>query len=185
MKVKTEKLKKFFSSRGGKSVIIVTSCLLIGLSVYLNYRLFYNPLDAIGYGNNNMEDNYAAAASASGEQKEESTYFTATALTRSQSRAEALDVLKLVADNEEADEAARAEAEEKISQIAVNIQNESNIESLVRAKGFEECVAVIGDDSVSVIVKADSLQAAEAAEIFTIAYETTGINPEKISIMTK
>ncbi len=186
MKIKTEKLKKFFSSRGGKSVIIVTSCLLIGLAVYLNYRLFYDPLDAIGYGNNNMEDNYAAAAAASGDDKtEESTYFTATALTRSQSRAEALDVLKLVADNEEADEVARAEAEEKISKIAVNIQNESNIESLVKAKGFEECVAVIGDDSVSVIVKADSLQAAEAAEIFTIAYETTGINPEKIAIMTK
>lgn len=185
MKIKTEKIKKFFASRGGKSVIVVSSCLLLALAVFLNYKLFYNPLDAIGYGTNNMENNYDDAQTVGAAEDSASTYFTATALTRSQSRAEALDVLKTVADNEEADEAARAEAAEKISKIAVNIQNEANIETLVKAKGYEDCVAVIGDDSVSVIVRADSLRAAEAAEIFTIAYETTGVSPEKISIMTK
>ena len=76
-------------------------------------------------------------------------------------------------------------AAEKISQIAVDIQNEANIESLVKAKGFEECVAVIAEGSVSVVVKAESLQAKDAAQILTIVYETTGIAPENVSIINK
>jgi hypothetical protein len=44
---------------------------------------------------------------------------------------------------------------------------------------------VISDDSVSVIVKSDELLASEAAQIFSIVYETTGISPERISIISK
>ena len=85
----------------------------------------------------------------------------------------------------DADEATRAEAQAKISAIATDIQNEANIETLVKAKGFEECVAVIGDGTVSVIVKAESLQAKETAQILSIVYETTGIAPENVSIINK
>ena len=60
-----------------------------------------------------------------------------------------------------------------------------NREFYLKAKGFEECVAVISEDAVSVIVKAESLQANEAAQILTIVYETTGISPEKVSIINK
>ena len=115
----------------------------------------------------------------------ESDYFTTTALVRQQSRDEALDVLMSVSENEESSEEAKADARAKIAKIADAIQNEANIETLVKAKGFEECIAVIGEDSVSVIVKAESLQAAEAAQILSIAYESTGISPEKISIINK
>ena len=69
--------------------------------------------------------------------------------------------------------------------IAVDIQNENNIETLVKAKGFTECVAIISENSVSVIVGAEELQAAEAAQILAIVYETTGVNPENISIISK
>ncbi|MBQ7314901.1 MAG: SpoIIIAH-like family protein [Clostridia bacterium] len=184
--MKKENVKAFFKSRSGRSLVIAAAVLLIGLAVYLNYQWFYDPLSGIGYGDGNMEDRYddsqATDAEAGGE---ENNYFTSAALTRQMSRDEAIEVLKLVTENEEASEEAKAEAAAQISAIAVTIQNESNIESLVKAKGFEECIAVIGDDSVSVIVKADSLQAAEAAQILAIAYETTGISPEKISIITK
>ena len=36
-----------------------------------------------------------------------------------------------------------------------------------------------------VIVKAESLQAKDAAQILAIVYETTGISPEKVSIINK
>ena len=91
----------------------------------------------------------------------------------------------LMIENEEASAEAKAEAAAKISKIAVDMQNEANIETLVKAKGFEECVAVITDDSVSVIVKADELMANQAAQILAIVYETTGISTENISIINK
>lgn len=184
--MQNEKAKKFFSSKSTRSVVIIAAVLLIGLAVYLNYRWFYDPVDSLGYGENNMDDNVDSSLSTGGEsEEEENNYFTSTALTRQQSRDEAIDVLKLVTENDEASAEAKANAAEKISKIAVDIQNEANIESLVKAKGFEECVAVIAEDSVSVIVKAESLQANEAAQILSIVYETTGINPANISIINK
>ncbi len=184
--MKKEKIKTFFQSRSGRGIVIATAVLLIGLAVYLNYRWFYDPLSGIGYGEGNMEDRFDATEQTGADANaEQNNYFTAAALTRQMSRDEAVEVLQLVTENEDASEEAKANAAAQISAIAVTIQNESNIESLVKAKGFEECIAVIGDDSVSVIVKADSLQAAEAAQILAIAYETTGISPEKISIIPK
>jgi len=184
--MKNEKLKSFLSSHTAKSIVVASCALLIGVAVYLNYRWFYDPTTSLGYGENNMSDNYGDSETTGGDaEKEENSYFTATALDRQEARDEAIDVLKLVSENEEASADARAEAAAKISQIAVDIQNEANIETLVKAKGFEECVAVISEGSVSVIVSAESLQAADTAQILTIVYETTGILPEKVSIINK
>ncbi len=186
--MQNEKVKRFFSSKSTRSVVIISAVLLIGLAVYLNYRWFYDPVESLGYGDNNMDNNTDGSETTGGETDGatgESDYFTSAALIRQQSRDEAIDVLKLVTENEESSEAAKAEAAAQISKIAVDIQNEANIEALVKAKGFEDCVAVIANDSVSVIVKAESLQANEAAQILAIVYETTGISPQNISIINK
>ena len=184
--MKNEKIKKLFSSGTAKGAVLVAAVLLIGLAIYLNYRWFYDPISSIGYGDNNMDDNQSAgSAQTGGSTDTESNYFTATALDRQEARDEAIDVLKLVTENTEASAEAKEEAQSKISKIATDIQNEANIETLVKAKGFEECVAIISDDAVSVIVSAETLQASQAAQILSIVYNTTGISPEKISIINK
>ena len=53
--MQNEKAKKFFSAKSTRSVVIIAAVLLIGLAVYLNYRWFYDPVDSLGYGENNME----------------------------------------------------------------------------------------------------------------------------------
>ena len=183
--MKNEKIKKFFSSKTARSLVILSAVLLIGLAVYLNYQWFYDPVDSMGYGDGNMDDTLGNSTAVGGEADGEENYFSSTVINRQEARDEAIDVLKLVSENDEASEEARAEAQERISQIAVDIQNEANIETLVKAKGFEECVAVISEDSVSVIVSAESLQASDTAKILAIVYETTGISPSKVSIINK
>ena len=183
--MKSEKTKKLFSSRTVKSAIVIAAVLLIGLAVYLNYRWFYDPIESLGYGDNNMEGNVGDSEETDSSLEDGADYFSDTVLSRAQARDEAIDVLKLVTEDSEASAEAKAEAAAKISQIAVDIQNETNIETLVKAKGFEECVAIISDDAASVIVKAESLQANEAAQILAIVYETTGIDPQNISIINK
>lgn len=183
--MKFEKLKKFFSGKAVKTFAVFVAVLLIGVAVYVNYRLFYDPVDNMGYGDNNMDDNFDSSLEAGGDATEENDYFTSTALNRQQSRDEALEVLKLVTESDEATEEAKADANAQISKIALDIQNEANIETLIKAKGYEDCIAVISDNAVSVIVSAEALQAAEAAQIFAIVYDTTGISPENISIMNK
>ena len=179
--MKNEKAKKFFSSKTARSAVVIAAVLLIGLAVYLNYRWFYDPVNSIGYGDNNMDGDGSVQTGGN----TENDYFASAALTRKQSRDEAIDVLETVVSSEDADAETKAAAQAKISKIATDIQNEANIETLVKAKGFEECVAVIGEDSVSVIVKSESLQAKDTAQILSIVYETTGVTPEKVSIINK
>lgn len=185
--MQNEKAKKFFSSKSARSALLIVAVLLIGLAVYLNYQWFYDPIGSLGYGDNNMDDANGDSAQTGTDStgSGESDYFTATALTRKQSRDEAISVLKLVTENTEASEEAKASASAKISQIAVDMQNEANIESLLKAKGFENCIAVISENSASVVVKADDLQANECAQILTVVYETAGILPENVSIINK
>ena len=183
--MKKEKIKKFFSTKQVKGVAILLAVVMIGVAVYANYRIFYDPAYSMGYGDNNMDDNFDGSSATGTEADGKEDYFSATALNRQQSRDEAIDVLKLVSESDESSEEAKAEASEKLAKIALDIQNEANIETLVKAKGFTECVAVISENSVSVIVGAEELQAAEAAQILAIVYETTGISPENISIINK
>lgn len=180
--MKNEKLSKIMSSKLTKSLAVFIAVLLIGAAVFVNYKLFYDPVDAMGFGDGNMQNNFDSTVTGGAS---EENYFTATALNRQQSRDEAIDVLKLISESEDSSAEAKAEASAKITQIATDMQNESTIETLVKAKGFEECVAIISDNSVSVIVGAESLQVSEAAQILAIVHETTGIDPENVSIINR
>ena len=52
--MKFEKFKRFLRTRGAKSLAVLLVVLLIGAAVYVNYRLFYEPVDSMGFGDNNM-----------------------------------------------------------------------------------------------------------------------------------
>ena len=181
--MKFEKIKSFFKTRAAKSIIVASSALLIGLAIYLNYQWFYGAGDDIGYGDNNMVDNNDPAGDGT---VNVSTYFSATQLSRQEARDEALEVLQNVVENEDAAEATKQEAMAEISKIALDIQNEANVESLVKAKGFENCVAVISGDKINVIVaSAEELVASQVVQINEIVYEATGILPVNVKIMRK
>ena len=180
---------KIFSKAGKRSIIIVCAVLLIGLAVYLNYAWFYGAAGDIGYGKNNMKDEPAGNTGnpdAGDENVSISTYFSATQLSRKQARDEALDVLQDVVASDKAQETAKNDAMVQMSKIAQDIQNEANIESLVKAKGYEECVAVINGEKVNVIVKSgEALITSQVAQINEIVYEATGIVPANVKIMRK
>ena len=62
---------------------------------------------------------------------------------------------------------------------------ESNIETLIVAKGFAECVAVISGEDASIVVKSDGLNAAQLAQINEIVYSEAGISPVNITIIER
>jgi stage III sporulation protein AH len=65
------------------------------------------------------------------------------------------------------------------------MENETNIETLIVAKGFEECVAVISGDSASVVVRSDGLAAAQISQINEIVFQQSGILPVNITIIER
>ena len=95
-------------------------------------------------------------------------------------------MLQLVIDSDSAIESAKQEAIADVSRIADEIAAEANIETLIKAKGFEECVAVISDGNANIVVRTDdALMQNEVAQILEIVVEQSGISPENIKITEK
>lgn len=112
-------------------------------------------------------------------------YFDAARLSRQEARDEALAILQATVDDPNADEAAIASASESITAMASDTTTESEIENLVAAKGYEDCVAYIGDNSVSVVVAApeEGLQAADVAKITDIVLGQTTFSADQVKVM--
>ncbi len=186
------KMKTVLERIGKRNAAIACAVLLIGAAVWLNFILFSGTDSGNGYNgydqpsgnlsdnlNNDQNNGNQNTANNSG------TYFSATQVSRQRARDEALEVLQAVVDNVDATEAMKAEAIASIAAIADEIQKEANIESLITAKGFEQCVAVLNGDTASIVVSADDLQAAQIAQINAIVYEQTGITPSGVTIIKK
>ena len=177
---------------GKRNIIIACAVLLIGVAVLMNFILFSGANKDDGYDgydqpSGNISDNLTNGDGNGNTNVEnaDNSYFSATQVSRQRARDEALEVLQAVVDNVEASETVKNEALAGISAIADEIQKEANIESLITAKGFEKCVAVLNGDQASIIVKADSLQPSQIAQINAIVYEQTGIAPVGVTIINK
>ena len=113
------------------------------------------------------------------------SYFSSIQVDRQRTRDEAIEVLQSVVDNAASTETAKNEALAQISKLADTMAAESNIETLIVAKGFEECVAVISDGSANIVVRSDGLQPAQISQINEIVYEQAGIKPVNVKIIQR
>ena len=116
---------------------------------------------------------------------EEDRYFSVAAINREKSRDEALQTLQVVVDSSDALPDTRSKALSEIMQIASDIEVEATVEEMIKAKGFEDCVAIISGDNINVIVKSDGLLTSEVAQITDIVKGETGYSAENIRIVEK
>lgn len=115
----------------------------------------------------------------------EVSYFSNASVNRERSRDEALETLQVVVDSAEELPETRDKALSEIMQIASNIEVEAAIEEMIKAKGFEDCVAIISGDKINVIVKSEGLLTSEVAQITDIVKNETGYTAENIRIVEK
>ena len=181
------KFKSFFASGekekkkfGVRNLVIVLSVLLIGVAVYVNWALFggsAEPDDDLNAGLPGETDDVTPSGN-----EEETNYFAASQIERQRARDEAIEVLQGVVDDADALDSAKEQALADIAAIAATIEKEANIESLIKAKGFEECVAVINGDKANIIVKSEGLQPNQLSQILEIVYLQADILPENVTI---
>ena len=104
-------------------------------------------------------------------------YFSETRLVRKQARDSALGILNQAAENTDASQAVLDNVTQEIERLAKNAMSEASIETLVRAKGFEDCVAFINQDGIKIVVTAPmgGLTATDAAKIKDIVLSESDI----------
>ena len=151
-----------------KWIVLSAMVLALGTALFLNWQLTGS--DAAVKENDASEVKVIGEAelvngTANGNFDE---FFSAARMQREASRASSLEILDAIAASADVDEAAKTSAAAEASAIATRIEAEANIESLIKAKGFAECVVMIGDDGVKVMVQSAGLLPAEAAQIAEI-----------------
>ena len=114
-----------------------------------------------------------------------SGYCDTARLNRQQARDSALSILQQAAADTNATETMKAETGQAIQTLADYTVSEAQIENLVTAKGYADCVAFISDGSVSVVVSAagEGLTDADVARITEIVTNETGLEASAITII--
>lgn len=117
--------------------------------------------------------------------KEKTGYFSSARLNRQQARDSALSLLQDAAADEAAAQTVKDEANASIQTMAANTLSEAQIENLVTAKGYADCVCFIGESSASVVVAAveGGLTNTDTARITEIVKEETGLSAAQIKII--
>ncbi len=186
-----------------RNAVIVAIVLFVGAAVYLNWS--YNRTetadgtadaensakilgqaslvngeetdDALLTGGGREETDSGAAA--------ETGYFATARLNRQQARDSALELLQEAAGDEKAEQTVVDEANASIQTMAAYTLSEAQVENLVVAKGYSDCICFINDSSASVVVSAteNGLTDADIARIAEIVKEETGLSVSQIKII--
>ena len=114
--------------------------------------------------------------------KEQQEYFANERINRSQAQEKAIEALSDIIESASSSESAKQEAVKSAEKLALAIKAESNIESEIKTKGFEDCLVSINNDSCSVIVPKGNLNDAAAISIKDIIVRQGGIEFDKITI---
>ena len=173
---------------GKKQIILAALVLALGVAVYLNWIYSgaaggFTATEKVTETKNYGDSKYVNLDGEEIEVSGQAEFFSQTRLSRQQKRDEAIDALNqmfkdaALTDKEKESLAAQAQ------QLAAAIEVEDQVESLIKAKGFEDCVVYIENEKVSVMVRSDGLQSDQVAQITDIVLEQTSADPQNISIV--
>ena len=108
--------------------------------------------------------------------------LSAARLLKEQTRARNKEMLQEIVNNEILDSAQKEEAVENMVAMTDRNEKEMEAEILLSAKGFTETVVSIGDNSVDVVVCAETLNDAQLAQIMDIVTRKTQMKEENVII---
>jgi len=190
-----------------RNAIVVIIVLFVGVAVYLNWSYGQTTTtdeDTTATGKllgeaalvsgqpktTEQEKADKGQNSNSGSQQESETkpttgYFASARLNRQQARDSALQILQEAAADAMANQSIIDEANASIQTLADFTLAEAQVENLVIAKGYSDCVCYINENSASVVIAAteNGLTESDTARIAEIVMDETGLSAGQIKII--
>ncbi len=184
---------------GKKQIVLASLVAALGVAVYLNYQF-----DAVegeyvassADGSVKQEENYGDAtfvdtktaieshlSSGDSVMVNNNEYFSEARLSRSKSRDEAVAALKTMLSDEDLTLEQKSALTTQATQFATAIEAEGKIETILKAKGFEDCMVYYDAEKVDVILRADELLEEEVTQIRDVILEETDVAVHDISIV--
>ena len=180
-------MSKMLRNQWKRNAVVLAVLVLVGTSVYLNWRYADNVAETgkmLGQATLVNQNDQTGAPEAGAGAPVSDNYFDTARLSRQQARDSAISMLQEAEMDENASEDVLNEASRTLQVLASYTVAEAQIESLVTAKGYEDCVVFMGEDSCSVVVAdPDGVDSTDAARIKDIVIAETGYTASQIKIM--
>lgn len=110
------------------------------------------------------------------------SFFEEAKLSREQTRAKNKETLTSLVNNDNVSSAQKNKAMNEIMKMTTISEKETATENMLAAKGFDEAVVTISDESVDVIVNAEDLTEQQIAQIADVVKRKTECDADKIVI---
>lgn len=179
--------KKLNFKLGKRHIAAIALVFMLSAAVYINYLYStrgLNPLLEAGknYGDSILVGN-KSSANADESASSAASYFSEARVSRQQSRDEAVQTIQNLYGTGEGDDAQTASLIQKAEEITANMELETKIESIIKAKGFDDCIVYISGEYADVMVQTEGLLETEAALIKEAIIQETAVPVENISIV--
>ena len=173
-------------------IVLAALVLALGTAVYVNWQFAgansgttSKELGAASFVNatvsqSSSEDEAVETAALS---KNQQDYFATERTKRQKTQDEVLDEANEVFDLEDASDEEKSEAQLKVEEIIRNFTVQDSIESIIKAKGFTECLCYISEEGVTIIVPDGELNDASALVIDDAVTAHYDVDYEDISIV--
>ncbi len=170
-------------------IVLAALVLALGTAIYVNWQFggaqntSAKELGAASYVNATVPCATAdEAVSTSALSKEQENYFSTERTKRKSIQDEVIDKANETLGLENVSDEDMTDAQRSIEKILKNFTTQDSIESIVKAKGFSECLCYISDNGVSIIVPDSELNDSSALVIddavtshYEVAYEDISI----------
>jgi len=191
--------KRVMKIQWKRNAVVATVLVFVCAAVYLNWRYAGNVADQAVSGQAQQQEQGEStkvlgdAALVGGQVvtgdtqavETSTSYFDTARLSRQQSRDNALSLLREASEQENVEQTVLDEANLAIQTMAGYSMQETQIENLVVAKGYADCITFMGEGGVSVVVSAaeDGLQTEDVAKITDIVLSETTFTADQIRIL--
>lgn len=112
-------------------------------------------------------------------------FFINYRLDRERVRGQQVELLRTVIDDADSDPAIRKEAQNKLLKISDSMDQELQLEALIKAKGFAEAALFVQQESATAILRKEGMSDFEVSTVADIISQVTGHNLENIVVIPK
>ena len=166
---------------GKKQIVIAALVAALGLAVFINWYYADGTRLFPGAGEPASENRSDGAAQyVNGLSDEED--FATVRMNRDSARGEALEELQTVLSQSAEDSEAAVSTANAIEKMSREVKMESDIENLVSSRIGAGCVAVIGDNSVDVVVTKSALNDGNVLAISDVVSQVCGGAYENVRV---
>ena len=170
---------------GKKQIVLAALVVALGLAVFVNWyytgtdtQLFPEGTDETGQISSDAPDGTAQLVNG----ETEGEYFSEIKLHRDTAHASALEELQAVLASATGETEASVNTAKAIENLQNEIKMEADIESLVTGKTGSDCIAVISENTVEIVVPTAALSEGNVLTISDVVNEVCAKKYENIKI---